>query len=139
MWARSRRAWSAEFEKEHDTYNALLCRALANTLAEALAELTHRRADGVWPTDAGRIRSIRPACGYPTQPDHAEKRTIFELLDAPSRTGAGLTENCMMQPVASVCALIFHHPRARYFAVGTIGEDQREDYEKRAGRPLLIG
>ena len=131
--------WSAEFEKEHDTYNALLCRALANTLAEALAELTHRRADGVWPTDAGRIRSIRPACGYPTQPDHAEKRTIFELLDAPSRTGAGLTENCMMQPVASVCALIFHHPRARYFAVGTIGEDQREDYEKRAGRPLLIG
>ena len=126
--------WAACFEAEQDTYNALLCRALANMLAEALAECTQLRVDEVWPL--GDSLSIRPACGYPSQPDHAEKRTVFELLDAPARTGAGLTDSHMMQPAASVCALILHHPAARYFAVGPIGEDQRADYEARSGHKL---
>ena len=126
--------WAAEFEAEQDTYNALLCRALANMLAEALAECTQARVDEVWPL--GGCASIRPACGYPSQPDHAEKRTVFELLDAPVRTGASLTDSHMMQPAASVCALILHHPAARYFAVGPIGEDQRTDYEARSGHQL---
>ena len=103
-------------------------------LAEALAECTQARVNEVWPL--GGCASIRPACGYPSQPDHAEKRTVFSLLDAPARTGASLTDSFMMVPAASVCALIFHHPAARYFAVGPIGEDQRADYETRSGHQL---
>ena len=125
---------AAVWEAEHDTYNALLIRALANMLAEALAECTERCVSELWP--AGGCATIRPACGYPTQPDHAEKRTIFALLDAPARTGASLTESCMMLPVSSVCALIFHHPAARYFSVLPLGDDQRADYEARSGHTL---
>ena len=128
-------ARSAAWEAEGDTYNALLIRALANMLAEALAECTEKRVNEVWPLAEGVV-SIRPACGYPSQPDHAEKRLVFELLDAPARTGASLTDSYMMQPAASVCALVFHHPEARYFAVGPVGEDQRADYEARTGHAL---
>ena len=126
---------SAAWEAEGDTYSALLCRALANMLAEALAECTEACVAQVWPVGEGVV-SIRPACGYPSQPDHAEKRIVFDLLDAPSRTGASLTSTCMMQPSASVCALVFHHPAARYFAVGPVGDDQRADYEARTGHAL---
>ena len=126
---------AAAWEAEGDAYNALLIRALANMLAEALAECTEQRVSEVWPLCEGVV-SIRPACGYPTQPDHAEKRTVFDLLDAPARTGAGLTESFMMQPTASVCALVFHHPAARYFSVLPIGDDQRADYEARTGHAL---
>lgn len=126
---------AAVWEQENDTYNALLIRALANMLAEALAECTELRVNEVWPVGAGGA-SIRPACGYPTQPDHAEKRTVFALLDAPTRTGASLTDSDMMQPVSSVCALVFHHPEARYFSVLPLGDDQRADYEARTGRAL---
>lgn len=122
--------WGAQFDAQQDSYSSLLVRALANVLAEALAERTHGIADALWATDG--VQSIRPACGYPSQPDHAEKRAVFALLDAVSRTGATLTESCMMRPQASVCALIFHHPEARYFAVGPVGDDQRTDYEKRS-------
>ena len=121
--------WGAQLDGQGDTYSSLLVRALANVLAEAMAENVHHIIDNVWPTDG--VQSIRPACGYPSQPDHAEKRTVFALLDAPMRTGVTLTESFMMQPQASVCALIFHHPAARYFVVGPIGDDQRADYEKR--------
>ena len=127
--------YSAAREAEGDTYSAILCRALANMLAEALAECTELRVSQVWPVAEGVV-SIRPACGYPSQPDHAEKRIVFDLLDAPSRTGASLTSSYMMQPAASVCALIFHHPAARYFAVGRIGDDQCADYESRTGHTL---
>ena len=123
-----------EWVEELDAYSDLLCRALASMLAEALAECTQARVDELWPL--GSAVSIRPACGYPSQPDHEEKRTVFSLLDAPARTGASLTETCMMRPAASVCALIFHHPAARYFAVGPLGEDQRADYETRSGHQL---
>lgn len=124
--------WAAELNAAHDAYNALLIAAIANMLAEALAELTNECANKTWPTE-GSV-SIRPACGYPTQPDHAEKRTVFALLGATERTGATLTESNMMQPASSVCALLFNHPAARYFAVGPIGDDQREDYFRRTGR-----
>lgn len=127
-------SWADELNASHDTYNALLIAALANMLAEALAELTHECVNTVWPTESSV--SIRPACGYPSQPDHAEKRIIFDLLQATERTGAQLTESCMMQPSSSVCALLFNHPQARYFAVGPIADDQREDYEKRSGHSL---
>ena len=80
---------------------------------------------------------VRPACGYPSQPDHAEKRTIFTLLDATAHTGTTLTETCMMQPQSAVCALVFNHPHASYFAVGTIGDDQRADYAARTQRQKL--
>ena len=126
---------AAAWEKENDTYNALLIRALANMLAEALAECTERCVNSVWPLGKD-CASVRPACGYPTQPDHAEKRTVFDLLDAPARTGASLTDSFMMLPTASVCALVFHHPAARYFSVLPLGEDQRADYEERTGHTL---
>ncbi len=124
-------AWAAEFEAAGDSYNALLCTALSCMLAEALAECAQEVMQSVWP---GKV--IRPACGYPCQPDHGEKRRVFELLQATEHTGATLTEACMMQPLASVCALVFNHPEARYFAVGPIGDDQRADYEARTGQRL---
>ncbi len=120
--------WAAEFEAAGDTCNALLCQALSCMLVEALAECVQAEVETIWP---GTV--IRPACGYPSQPDHAEKRIVFELLNATEHTGATLTDTCMMQPLASVCALLFNHPQARYFAVGAIGDDQREDYARRTG------
>lgn len=124
--------WAQELDAAADPYKALLASALANMLAEALAECVNECVNEVWPAE--QSQSIRPACGYPTQPDHAEKSTIFELLQATERTGATLTESLMMQPASSVCALLFNHPRARYFAVGPLGDDQREDYAARTGR-----
>ena len=126
--------WSAEFENRHDSYNALLCAALCNMLAEALAEAAHTVVNEIWP--AKDSVSIRPACGYPSQPDHAEKQTVFALLNATRHTGATLTDTFMMNPPASVCALLLNHPQARYFAVGPIAQDQRHDYQARTGRDL---
>ena len=124
--------WAAELEAAHDTYSALLVGALACMLAEALAELAHERVREFWPGEG----AIRPACGYPSQPDHAEKETVFRLLNATELTGATLTESYMMNPTASVCALLFNHPQAHYFAVGPLGDDQRADYEGRSGHRL---
>lgn len=124
-------AWSAEYENANDPYHALLCSALSSMLAEALTEQTHHIISTLWPEE--NSHSIRPACGYPSQPDHAEKKIIFSLLNATEYTGATLTETCMMQPASSVCALVLNHPAATYFAVGPIGEDQRDEYEKRSG------
>lgn len=129
--------WEAEFQAANDTYNALLCGALSHMLAEALAECAQEAIRQVWP-DEGSVL-IRPACGYPSQPDHAEKRAVFDLLNATERTGATLTESFMMRPTASVCALLFNHPQARYFAVGPIGDDQKADYASRTGRPWKDG
>lgn len=126
--------WAAAFEKSNDTYNALLVGALCNMLAEALAEVSNEVINSVWPTE-GSV-SIRPACGYPSQPDHAEKQTVFALLNATEYTGAVLTESCMMRPTSSVCALLFNHPAARYITVGPLGQDQQADYEARSGHRL---
>ena len=82
---------------------------------------------------AEKYRGIRPAPGYPSQPDHTEKGTLFELLDAERATGIRLTEHFAMHPAASVCGLYFAHPEARYFAVDRISRDQVEDYARRKG------
>ncbi len=137
----------SQFEKDHDDYNAIMVKALADRLAEALAELTHKRAREAWGYGREenlssldliheRYRGIRPAPGYPAFPDHTEKRTLFELLQAKQTTGVTLTENFAMYPAASVCGLYFSHPQARYFAVGKIERDQVLDYHKRKGMEL---
>ena len=135
------------FEAEHDDYNAILVKAVADRLAEAFAEKLHRdvrvRHWGYAPDEAldntdlikERYHGIRPAPGYPAQPDHTEKRTIFRLLNAED-IGLSLTESCAMYPAAAVSGLYFAHPEARYFAVGRIGRDQVEDYAGRKGWTL---
>jgi 5-methyltetrahydrofolate--homocysteine methyltransferase len=135
------------FEKAHDDYNAILVKALADRLAEALAEWMHKQARDAWgfgknekltPADLLRekYRGIRPAPGYPAQPDHTEKATLFALLGAEKAAGIRLTENFAMLPAASVCGLYFSHPNSRYFAVGKIGRDQVLDYQRRKGLEL---
>ena len=131
---------AARFEAELDDYRAIMTRALADRLAEAFAELLHERARREWyePGEAlsgpdliaERFRGIRPAFGYPACPDHSEKRTLFELLDA-GRVGLELTESCAMTPAAAVSGLYFGHPQSRYFGVGRLGRDQVEDYAAR--------
>ncbi len=123
--------WEAELNAANDPYNALLVAAVANMMAEAMAECTQDVVETVWPIEGSQM--VRPACGYPSQPDHSEKLTVFSLLEATKHTGTTLTETYMMQPASAVCALIFNHPQARYFAVGPIGDDQRADYAARKG------
>ena len=133
---------AGRFEADHDDYNAIMVKALADRLAEAFAEWLHQRARREWyesgPAMTGddllaeRYRGIRPAFGYPACPDHTRKATLFELLDAPS-AGIDLTEHFAMTPAASVSGLYFAHPAARYFNVGRLGRDQVEDYAARCG------
>jgi 5-methyltetrahydrofolate--homocysteine methyltransferase len=128
------------FEAEHDVYQSILVKAVADRLAEAFAEWLHGRARRDWyaPDEelgtteliGERFRGIRPAFGYPACPDHSEKRTLFELLDAGS-VGIELTESYAMTPAAAVSGIYLGHPRARYFSVGRIGRDQVEDYAAR--------
>jgi 5-methyltetrahydrofolate--homocysteine methyltransferase len=128
------------FEAEHDVYQSILVKAVADRLAEAFAEWLHGRARRDWyaPDEelgnteliGERYRGIRPAFGYPACPDHSEKRTLFELLDAGS-VGIELTESYAMTPAAAVSGIYLGHPRARYFSVGRIGRDQVEDYAAR--------
>ena len=132
----------AEFERDHDDYNAIMVKAIADRLAEALAEKLHAlaRADcGLGGTETlaiddlikARYQGIRPAPGYPSQPDHTEKQTLFSLLKAESSTGVTLTENFAMLPAASISGLYFNHPNARYFSLGKITHQQVDDYAKR--------
>ena len=135
----------AEFEAQHDDYSAILAKALADRLAEAFAERLHERVRrefwGYARTESldnlalirESYQGIRPAPGYPACPDHTEKRTLFELLDAERRTGISLTETFAMTPSAAVSGYYFWHPDARYFGVGRIGRDQVEDYAARKG------
>jgi 5-methyltetrahydrofolate--homocysteine methyltransferase len=135
----------AAFAKVHDDYDAILLKAVADRLAEAFAEWLHRevRRDhwGYAPDEdlsledlvKERYEGIRPAPGYPAQPDHTEKRTLWALLDAEARTGVSLTESCAMWPSASVSGLYFARPEAEYFGLGTIGRDQLLDYAARKG------
>jgi 5-methyltetrahydrofolate--homocysteine methyltransferase len=133
-----------QFEREHDPYNKILVEALADRLAEALAEMLHQRARRDWGYGrdeqlsndeliAEKYRGIRPAPGYPACPDHTEKRTIWTLLDVEPATGIHLTESYAMHPAASVSGLYFSHPEARYFAVDLITRDQVDDYAARKG------
>ncbi len=136
-----------QFQAEHDDYNAIMTKALADRLAEAFAEYLHHKARITWGFGAGesltkediireRYRGIRPAPGYPASPDHVEKRTLFELLGAEQNAGVQLTESYAMHPGASVSGLYFSHPEARYFAVGKIERDQARAYAGRKGESL---
>ncbi|HMF59174.1 MAG TPA: vitamin B12 dependent-methionine synthase activation domain-containing protein, partial [Vicinamibacterales bacterium] len=131
------------FEQDHDDYNAIMVKALADRLAEAFAEYLHAQARKDWGYGeqeqlsnddlvAEKYRGIRPAYGYPACPDHTEKGKLFEALDA-GRQGLTLTESFAMLPAASVSGLYFSHPQAKYFNVGRIGRDQVESYAKRKG------
>jgi 5-methyltetrahydrofolate--homocysteine methyltransferase len=136
---------AAALERAHDDYNAILLKALADRLAEALTEYLHQQVRTVhWGyarderlsgEDLIReaYRGIRPAPGYPACPDHTEKATLWRLLDVERRTGIQLTEGYAMLPAASVSGWYFAHPQAKYFAVGKIGRDQVEDYARRKG------
>lgn len=123
------RRWAKEWEGRNDSYRALLVSSLADRLVEAFASISHDKLRLLWdiPEDSG----VRPACGYPSQPDHQEKETVFRLLHAQEEAGMSLTETWMMQPVSSVCALVFSHPESTYFSVGVTGEDQQKDYAAR--------
>ena len=140
--------YAREFEKVHDDYNAILVKALADRLAEAFAERLHERVrkeywgyavDEDLSNDElirERYQGIRPAPGYPASPEHTEKGTLFELLDAQHTAGISLTESYAMYPGAAVSGLYFAHPESRYFGVGKLGRDQLEDYAKRKGMTL---
>jgi 5-methyltetrahydrofolate--homocysteine methyltransferase len=134
------------FEHDHDDYNAIMVKALADRLAEAFAEYLHAQARRDWGYGAGekfsndqliaeKYRGIRPAYGYPACPDHSEKFKLFELLDG-ARQGIILTEHAAMSPAASVSGLYFSHPEAKYFTVGRIGRDQLESYAGRKGMSI---
>jgi 5-methyltetrahydrofolate--homocysteine methyltransferase len=136
------------FHADHDDYRAILLKALADRLAEALAEHLHRRvrkefwgyaSDEALDNDAliaERYRGIRPAPGYPACPEHSEKRTLFALLDAGRNAGMTLTDSFAMLPTAAVSGYYFSHPRSQYFVVGRVSKEQAADYAKRKGVPL---
>ncbi len=135
----------AEFEADHDDYSGIMLKALADRLAEALAEWMHARVrKEFWGYSANeqlgneeliaeKYQGIRPAAGYPASPEHTEKGVLWDLLQAEKNTGITLTESYAMHPGASVSGLYFAHPQARYFGTGKIGRDQVEDYARRKG------
>ena len=139
----------ARFEADHDDYNAILLKALADRLAETLAERMHQRvrteiwgyaSDEVLDVNAiidEKYRGIRPAPGYPACPEHSEKATLFRVLNVEANTGMRLTENFAMTPAASVSGWYFSHPGSQYFVVGRVSKEQAEDYARRKGVSLL--
>lgn len=137
----------AKFERDHDDYNSILAKALADRLAEAFAERLHKQVRDDWnygkfeklsreDVIGEKYRGIRPAFGYPACPDHTSKRELFDLLDAENQTGIKLTESYAMWPAAAVSGLYFAHPDARYFAVDRLTKDQVESYARRKGMDL---
>jgi 5-methyltetrahydrofolate--homocysteine methyltransferase len=139
--------FAAGFRAAHDDYSAIMAQALGDRLAEALAELMHKRVRdlcGYGRTEKfmmeemlrEKYRGIRPAPGYPACPDHTEKRVLFDLLNAETATGISLTESFAMNPASSVSGLYFNHPEAKYFAVGKLGKDQVADYAGRKAIPV---
>ncbi|MGB5810731.1 MAG: methionine synthase [Polyangiales bacterium] len=134
---------AGQYERDHDDYNAIMVKALADRLAEAFAEFMHKRARREWGYEpdqgfsneeliAEKYQGIRPAFGYPACPDHTEKAGLWELLGADD-AGISLTEHYAMNPAASVSGIYLGHPDSRYFAVGPIDRDQVEDYARRKG------
>jgi 5-methyltetrahydrofolate--homocysteine methyltransferase len=132
------------FEADHDDYNSIMTKALADRLAEASAEWLHRQARVAWGFGRDenlsnedlikeKYRGIRPAPGYPACPDHTEKRLLFDLLQAEANAHVVLTENFAMSPASSVSGFYFAHPEAKYFGVGAIERDQVADYSTRKG------
>jgi 5-methyltetrahydrofolate--homocysteine methyltransferase len=139
--------FAAEFRAGADDYNAILAQALGDRLAEALAELMHKKARdfcGYGRTEnlamediiREKYRGVRPAPGYPACPDHTEKPVLFQLLGAETATGINLTESCAMSPASSVSGWYFNHPDSKYFGVGKLGRDQVTDYAARKGQTV---
>ncbi|MEM7350699.1 MAG: methionine synthase [Acidobacteriota bacterium] len=137
----------ARYEAEHDDYRAIMVKALADRLAEALAEWLHERARETWGYGTGenlskddliaeKYRGIRPAFGYPACPDHTLKGHLWRLLDAEQQAGLQLTESYAAVPTAAVSGIYIGHPEARYFAVGRLGRDQVASYAERCGLRL---
>ena len=137
---------AAHYEKHHDDYLSIMTKALGDRFAEAYAEFLHKKAREIWgfgknenlTTDdllREKYRGIRPAPGYPAQPDHTEKWTLWRLLEAERHTGITLTESLAMFPASSVSGLYFGHPESKYFAVGKIERDQVESYAARKAMP----
>ncbi|OAQ38530.1 methionine synthase [Pedobacter psychrophilus] len=139
---------AAEFERDHDDYNSIMAKALADRLAEAFAEKLHEMVrkdywgyaeDEILDNESlikEKYQGIRPAPGYPACPDHTEKGTLWELLDAENKIGLKITESFAMYPTAAVSGFYFAHPEARYFGLGKINKDQVEDYAIRKGMDL---
>jgi 5-methyltetrahydrofolate--homocysteine methyltransferase len=138
------------FKDAGDDYSSIMVKALADRLAEAFAERLHQRVRtefwGYAPDEnltgaqllGEQFVGIRPAPGYPSQPDHTEKETLFRLLECDTRVGVKLTESMAMWPGASVCGMYFSHPKSRYFGVGSIGPDQVKDYAQRKGWDVAV-
>jgi 5-methyltetrahydrofolate--homocysteine methyltransferase len=136
------------FKKDHDDYNSILLKALADRLAEAFTELLHEKVrkeywgyasdENLTSEDliSEKYKGIRPAPGYPACPDHTEKRTLFELIHGYKNSGVKLTESLAMYPAASVSGIYFAHPESRYFGLGKIQLDQMKDYAERKGMCL---
>ncbi|NOT59612.1 MAG: methionine synthase, partial [Acidobacteria bacterium] len=142
-------ALCAKYEAAHDDYNSIMVKALADRLAEAFAECLHQKARADWGYGANEkltmeqlikenYRGIRPAPGYPAQPDHTEKRALFELLQAEKNVGIALTESFAMWPASSVSGMYFANADSQYFALGKIERDQVEDYARRKGMELSV-
>ncbi len=138
---------SEKFKHEHDDYSSLLVSALGDRFAEAFAECLHKKARDIWGFGKSenlsneelireKYRGIRPAPGYPSQPDHTEKWELFRLLDATKHTGITLTESLAMHPGSSVSGLYFANEQAKYFAVGKLERDQVADYATRKNMPV---
>ncbi len=135
----------ADFEGDNDDYSVIMLKAIADRLAEAFAELMHKKVRkeywGYSPQEdfenealiKEKYQGIRPAPGYPACPDHTEKKALFELLEVEENTGITLTESFAMYPASSVSGFYFSHPKAKYFGLGKIGEDQLNDYSRRKG------
>ena len=130
------------YQKRGDDYTSILVKAIGDRFAEALAEYMHKEVRNIFSFGLNenldnndliqeKYRGIRPAHGYPSSPDHTEKRTIWELLDVEKNIGAILTQNCAMSPASSVSGLYFNHPDSKYFALGLIDHDQVKDYAQR--------
>jgi 5-methyltetrahydrofolate--homocysteine methyltransferase len=141
-------AIDVRFEMDHDDYASIMAKALADRFAEAFAEYLHEKVrKEFWGYGANekltneelireKYAGMRPAPGYPAQPDHTEKTTLFDLIDATEHTGITLTESLAMTPAASVCGIYFAHPESKYFGLGNIERDQVQDYARRKGMPL---
>ncbi len=139
--------WAASLREAHDVDDAIMVQALADRLAEAFAELLHHRARISWGIERSgqftkteliheKYQGIRPAPGYPSQPDHTEKPALFKLLNAEEEINVELTESCAMHPGSAVCGLYFSHPESHYFMISDLQKDQIEDYAKRKGITL---
>ena len=139
--------FATSFKDAGDDYNTILVQSLGDRIAEAMAELFHKKARdfaGYGKTEdltmqeiiREKYRSIRPAPGYPACPDHTQKPQLWKLMDVEAATGITLTESNAMYPASSVSGFCFHHPDSKYFAVGKLGKDQLTDLANRSGRDL---